>query len=186
MSSVLKYLEEHGVAHNDIKPGNILYTKTGWPATGPFPHTSAGAVLIDFGLATATDVLSSSGTPWYIAPEARQEKRGLLADVFSLGVVMLYVTRRIPLPETWTEFPAWRLQQDYAKDITALKATECWIEEICRQADALKSRSVFLQETKLYGLVRRMLAVNLDNRITVSELAEKTELWDTAYFGPDV
>ena len=38
MASTLAFMHENGVAHNDIKPGNILFT----PAHG--------AVLIDFGL----------------------------------------------------------------------------------------------------------------------------------------
>lgn len=61
MASALAFVHESGVAHNDIKPGNILFS------------AARGAVLIDFGLSTdnARDsgVAQTAGTPWYIPPE---------------------------------------------------------------------------------------------------------------------
>ncbi|KAJ0123555.1 Serine/threonine-protein kinase tousled-like 2 [Diaporthe amygdali] len=51
MSSALAYLDGQGIVHNDIKPGNILYTPAPWEASGAFSASGNGAVLIDFGLA---------------------------------------------------------------------------------------------------------------------------------------
>ena len=47
--------------------------------------------LIDFGLALNSDSDSSDtmvGTPYYIAPEALDNKYGFACDLWSLGVIM--------------------------------------------------------------------------------------------------
>ncbi|KUI64127.1 Serine/threonine-protein kinase tousled-like 2 [Cytospora mali] len=175
ISSALQYLEERGIAHNDIKPGNILYTRTEWPANDPYPATSAGAVLIDFGLASSADSVQGGGTPWYLPPEYTLNKRGLPGDVFSLGVVMLYVMRRIPLPETWDKYRPWPLHR--AKEPTNLAAMRSWQDEVHLQAEALSSNTIFARQARLYDAVRHMLAVNPEDRVTASELVEETKSW---------
>ena len=104
MASALAFVHESGVAHNDIKPGNILFS------------AARGTVLIDFGLSTdnARDsgVAQTAGTPWYIPPEFMEnptEGRGQLGDVWALGVVMLYLHRLLPIPERGTEWQIWQV-----------------------------------------------------------------------------
>lgn len=75
-----------GVIHRDIKPGNIILTKSGEP------------IVVDFGLARALTSESSSltrtgafmGTPAYSAPEQFNDTKssGPQADVYSLGVIL--------------------------------------------------------------------------------------------------
>ncbi|ROW13856.1 hypothetical protein VPNG_03655 [Cytospora leucostoma] len=91
ISSALAYIADKGIVHNDVKAPNILY--------------DGRAYLIDFGLSRvvadeAKD--AGGGTPWYIAPEKRA--RVPQSDVWSLGVVMLYVMGEITLPDVG---PAW-------------------------------------------------------------------------------
>ncbi|KUI63308.1 hypothetical protein VM1G_11045 [Cytospora mali] len=167
-SSALGYLDQQGIVHNDIKPGNILYTRNPFPGTGYFPATPAGVMLIDFGLATKGDETMKGGTPWYLPPEFLNSKGGPGRDVFAFGVVMLYVMKRIQLPELWKEYPSWRVG-----DIEMRK----WQTEVKNQAKALSPSGVFVRELKLCDLVRRMLAVTPQDRITSSELAKETESW---------
>jgi len=89
----LEYLESRRIAHNDIKPANVLLDKEG------------NAKLSDVGLAklvldqdTPSTVSRIAGTYKYMAPELftqeanvrRMKKRDLFkADVWSLGITML-------------------------------------------------------------------------------------------------
>jgi serine/threonine protein kinase len=57
MASALAFFHRNGITHNDIKPGNILFS----PARG--------AVLIDFGLSsdsthTSAAATQTAGTPF--------------------------------------------------------------------------------------------------------------------------
>lgn len=94
----LKYAHEKGVIHRDIKPGNILISKTG------------EVKLADFGIAaTERDETDSAltregmtlGTPSYMPPEQFENSKNVdkRADVYAMGV-MLYemVTGKKPFP----------------------------------------------------------------------------------------
>jgi serine/threonine protein kinase len=88
ISSALAYLTALPVIHNDIKPLNITYS----------PHR--GAVLIDFGMATATDSEKIGGSSWYLPPDVIDDNtRGSPGDIWALGITMLYVLGKIDFPE---------------------------------------------------------------------------------------
>lgn len=84
LADALAYAHANGMLHRDVKPANVLWSKTGEP------------ILTDFGiakLAGATGLTASGaavGTPAYMSPEAgRGEQVDERTDVYSLGV-MLY------------------------------------------------------------------------------------------------
>uniref|UniRef100_A0A0K3CPP3 BY PROTMAP: gi/472585588/gb/EMS23139.1/ serine/threonine protein kinase [Rhodosporidium toruloides NP11] gi/647400728/emb/CDR46445.1/ RHTO0S12e04522g1_1 [Rhodosporidium toruloides] n=1 Tax=Rhodotorula toruloides TaxID=5286 RepID=A0A0K3CPP3_RHOTO len=100
--SAVQHLHSHGIAHNDIKPSNILLSAENRP------------VLIDFGFAQQYEegkpdrFLSSLswGTPEYLSPErakgALHDER--LSDVFALGVTMYeIVVGRTPFEKSEDE-----------------------------------------------------------------------------------
>jgi serine/threonine protein kinase len=92
ISSALVYLHEKNILHNDIKPGNIVSS----PGEPP--------ILIDFGVASEYDpdsAPSGGGTLFYLPREYMIEgSRGPPSDVFALAVTILYLLRKIPLPES--------------------------------------------------------------------------------------
>ena len=83
VAEALGFAHAAGAVHRDVKPANIVLTKTG------------AVKVTDFGIASAaqqvplTETGKVLGTSWYVSPEqARGEKAGPGSDVYALGCVL--------------------------------------------------------------------------------------------------
>jgi serine/threonine protein kinase len=149
----LVFAQKNGICHRDIKPQNI------------FLHKESGIKVGDFGSSTSladTDMAASfslQGSPFYLSPELKSHYIQYLtngeaevkhdpykSDVYSLGVMMLYMARlRSPV--------------EFANLVRLREKTEELVEE-CREYPVLQR------------LMRDMLEVEPERRIGLGRLLE--------------
>lgn len=162
IARALDWIHGSGFLHNDIKPANILYSR------------DRGAVLIDFGLGTRTsDPTHYGGSPWYLPPEfLASGTRGPPADVFALGVTMVWLLRKCRLPNIE---PSWVIADlrnarglaTAEKRSTAQAAMRAWLDRLAQLRDGL-SRA----EDSIEHIVYHML-IEESRRWTARAVARK-------------
>ncbi|KAL2159355.1 hypothetical protein VTH06DRAFT_2358 [Thermothelomyces fergusii] len=164
-SSGLHYLHSLHLEHNDIKPGNILYSR------------ERGAVVCDMGLSSEKGASTGGGTPWYVPPEyIGLRQRGPPSDVWALGVVMLYVMRKIPWPDIRGDrrHPRhlyWTIAHVHEKrpnlQVAAVSQMRRWLSEVNAVRGGLDLND------KLERLVHGMLAPNPRERLTMKDIVNQ-------------
>lgn len=160
MARALAYLRTEKVLHNDIKPRNILYSR------------ATGATLIDFGLGSSDgDAPSAGGTPWYIPPEfLASGARAAPADVWALGIVVLYLLRKVSLPDAGKDVVAWQIRE-VGSGHTAAEYMAQWLRRV-------ESARQLLTMDDIEGIVLQMLHPDPHSRIHAQSLLEQVELLD--------
>ncbi len=90
MTQGLKHIHENNLIHLDIKPGNILFSKSGPLKIGDFGLTTERkAALLDNG----------EGDCLYVAPELFEGIVTAAADIFSLGATIFEMATNIVMPK---------------------------------------------------------------------------------------
>ncbi|KAK4462390.1 kinase-like domain-containing protein [Cladorrhinum samala] len=162
IASALHYIHGKGLVHNDIKPGNILYSR------------ERGAVLCDLGLSTRARDPVAAGTPWYVPPEfIGLKQRGVQSDVWALGVTMLYVLGRISWPDARASqrHPRhlhWIIaklnSRERGPQSEAVSKMRQWLNEVAVARNSLDTHD------KLERLVHAMLYPNPKERVSLKEI----------------
>ncbi|KAF6814890.1 serine/threonine protein kinase [Colletotrichum plurivorum] len=152
VASALAYLDSCSIVHNDIKPANIAYSP------------ERGAVLLDFGLATTSDAPPTlAGTPWYIAPDLiTRRSRGSPADVWAMGVTMLYVCGKLRKPEKIMR--GWLIRDIITASSDARQKMMQWLDVVNQAKESLTSSDT------VEGFVRKMLHPEAKSRIDAAQI----------------
>lgn len=124
MAEALVHIHARQIAHDDVKPENIMWS-----------DKDRHAVLIDFGAAYNRQIVgynyfTMSGTPPYVPPEYLQRRKGPEADVWALGVTMLFAHRKTALPDGDWMLPGCFEESEYYEDGRHLRALHEWHEHI--------------------------------------------------------
>jgi serine/threonine protein kinase len=158
VSSALTYAKLVSVAHRDIKPANILLS------------FAKECKVADFGTAKSTQAIIAKntvvGTPMYLSPQIREglammadvaQYNPYQADVYSLGVMMLYLATLEP-----------------PKTLSALDNLEGKIEQ--------EIQRIVIYSEDFKWMLRAMLRVREEERA----LIEKIEEWSRAKLSAQV
>ena len=140
LAHTIHFLHYNATKHMDIKPKNLLIKDMAYGSSSP--HGRYKIYIADFGITRsykrAADAETDSPTPFtrmYAAPEVvDQRKRGLSADIFSLGCVfaeMLAVLSGSDRESRREDLLAVASNQDSRKSYQAnLPLVEQWLREI--------------------------------------------------------
>eukprot|EP00485_Elphidium_margaritaceum_P020749 CAMPEP_0202712710 /NCGR_PEP_ID=MMETSP1385-20130828/44326_1 /ASSEMBLY_ACC=CAM_ASM_000861 /TAXON_ID=933848 /ORGANISM="Elphidium margaritaceum" /LENGTH=392 /DNA_ID=CAMNT_0049372817 /DNA_START=122 /DNA_END=1300 /DNA_ORIENTATION=- len=184
-------MQKHHTVHLDIKPCNVMYSCT--------EHMFC---VIDYGLMTELDaqtgetqLASYVGTVGWMAPEIQSGKVTHKADVFSLGLVALFLVNgrnvaKIPLDEKKLSALIAGYEQKYGdkkdrkKYYKQLAQTQLWFQEMEKlDLSAAVERSVakhkqFGGDAGIVDLMKKMLATKASRRLSAEQILSHRCLQD--------
>ncbi|KAK5635043.1 hypothetical protein RRF57_010755 [Xylaria bambusicola] len=163
MASALSFLHTRKIVHGNVHLTNILF------------HPVRGAVLTNFNLSFEEENGAvGNAAPWYLPPEFIEDaqSRCSTSDMWALGVVMVWVLGKIPMPESTKHW--------FAEDIHPTGPTTLMIHRYaqCRMEDWLatvQAGNDELQEEggEIANLVDALVQQVPHKRITAATLVER-------------
>ncbi|KAI1734584.1 kinase-like domain-containing protein [Xylaria scruposa] len=173
MAAGLSFVHAHNVVHADIKLMNIIFSPV------------RGAVLVDFSRSFIHDSPNQKyGAPWYLPPEflTNPTSRDKASDMWALGVVMMWVLDRIPMPERTKVWDAWDLHPVEAPQECNVKAKVRMSEwlNVVLDAKVMPIEEIDEIQEIVNGLVEkskdhRTSAAKLEKQIVTSNLHPNSE-----------
>ncbi|MCA8941153.1 MAG: protein kinase, partial [Planctomycetes bacterium] len=173
------HAHQKGVIHRDLKPGNVIVTRSG---EEPTPK------ILDFGLAKATnrDLLAQTvftereqilGTPEYMAPEQAAGEVEIVdtrADVYSLGV-MLYelLSGELPFSQQQMRRAGWMEIQRVLREVDPPRPST-------RVSTMGEERSSYAMSRQVRGDLARELRGDLDWIVMMAMAKEPERRYDSA------
>jgi serine/threonine protein kinase len=149
VAKAINYLQEQGIVHCDIKPGNVLLTKDDIAKLGDFGFVRIGREL-DRQIEGDDSVL---GTPEYISPEQALGEKAIdwRSDIYSLGVTLFHmVTGRPPY-----EGPSGAIMQKHVKG--ELPDPRTYNRDLSRELCNVIRRMMARQPSDRYESVERLI-----------------------------
>ncbi|CAL2028892.1 unnamed protein product [Caenorhabditis brenneri] len=147
----LSFLHSNGVVHRDIKPQNLLLTKSGvikiadFGLSKRYRNESGEEILMDY----------ACGTPPYYAPELFKPEpfRGPPADVWSAGIVMVLMI---------TGMRPWEMATEYSIPYLLWK-------------NGLKRDPWTSMDDNTINFIKRILTEKVEDRATIEQI--KNDPW---------
>jgi len=173
-----------GITHRDLKPGNIMLTKS-------------GIKVLDFGLAksawdeTLTAANAVMGTPAYMAPEQREGKNcNALMDIYSLGLVLyeMATSKRVPsdaspqldsLPEKFGHVVERCIKPNPEERWQTARDVRSELEWAAKPAAATSKEDALETRSAGQGLVQRVVPWTVMGALIVIALFLAATLWRT-------
>ncbi|MHB8878084.1 MAG: protein kinase domain-containing protein [Myxococcaceae bacterium] len=150
----LAYAHQKGVIHRDVKPENILISKTGAVKISDFGIAGVGE------LARLTATGAAIGTPAYLSPE--QVKGGTAdnrSDQFSLGVILYEIaTGRSPFAGESSSAVMYRIVEGNFTPPEAVARVDGDVAQVIKKCLAREPRDRFASADALADRLRELLA----------------------------
>lgn len=186
---------EHGIAHRDLKPGNVMMSESGRIKVLDFglarPTADASAPVSDdastLSLGAVTGV---AGTPHYFSPEQlRGQPPDQRSDLFSLGVLFYeMVTGRRPFEGKSAAELAASILRDVPAPVTRsrpdLPVHLDWLIRCCLEKDPVRrfqsARELYAELDVLHHV--RRIATDSEGSIALLPFADMSQHKDQEYF----
>jgi serine/threonine-protein kinase len=165
----LEYAHQHGLVHRDVKPSNLLVTRSGVVKILDLGLARlAGSIPEEIGLKSSdSDQSGLAGTPDYMAPESAQDSRSttIRSDLYSLGCTFYYLlTGEVPFPGGGWPEKLLRHQLDSAPSVVVIRL------DVPSEVAAILQRLMAKEPTARYA--------------TPAELAAALDAWLAAQSAP--
>mmetsp|Transcript_46334 Transcript_46334/g.134972 ORF Transcript_46334/g.134972 Transcript_46334/m.134972 type:complete len:486 (+) Transcript_46334:98-1555(+) len=180
----LAIMADHGIAHRDIKPDNILLS---WDRHGQ----RFRAKIADFGLACVVDERAADYPPVFghmkhdvygnlaiMAPENFDRARSLKGDVYSMSIVLYRLIFGQSPPRLQQATQLFEAGQVHEIDHIVRECRGFRLKEDAYFVTAMEASELVGLEgvRRLFGLMLKMQATKKINRITAKEAADELRL----------